>query len=240
MLPLTIALVLAVLFLAGMTKATLGFGESLVAMPLLTLLIGVQMAAPVAALMMTTLTGFLLLQSWQKVDFHATWRVMVAAVIGIPFGVWGLRTLPPQAITLTLGVVLVLVGLFNLARPTVRWIPGPRWGYVFGFIAGLMGGAVTAGGPPIVIFGTLRRLPPAEFRATLQGCFTPLNIFILLGHALAGLWTPPVLELYAMSLPVIFFALWIGGRVHHAIPAQAFTRVVYIVLVALGVVMVLS
>ncbi len=119
-------------------------------------------------------------------------------------------------------------------------MPGPRWGYLFGFVGGLLGGAITAGGPAIVIFGTLRRLPPDEFRATLQGCFTPLNIFILLGHALAGLWTPPVLELYAMSLPVIFFALWIGGRVHHAIPAQAFSRVVYLMLVALGVVMVIS
>jgi uncharacterized membrane protein YfcA len=240
MLPLTIALVLAVLFLAGMAKATLGFGESLIAMPLLTLLVGVQMAAPLAALMMTTLTGFLLLQTWQRVDFHATWRVMLAAVIGIPFGVWGLRALPAHAITLALGVILVLVGLFYLGRPTVRWIPGPRWGYLFGLIAGLMGGLVTAGGPPIVIFGTLRRLPPEEFRATLQGCFTPLNIFILLGHALAGLWTQPVLELYAMSLPVIFLALWIGGKLHHAIPAQTFSRVVYLVLVALGVVMVIS
>jgi uncharacterized membrane protein YfcA len=240
MLPLTIVLVLAILFLAGMVKATLGFGESLVAMPLLALVVGVQMAAPIAALMMTTLTGFLLLQSWQHVDFHATWRVMLSAVIGIPFGVWGLRTLPPQAITLALGGILVLVGLFNLARPTIRWIPGPRWGFLFGFLGGLMGGAVTAGGPPIVIFSTLRRLPPEEFRATLQGCFTPLNIFILLGHALAGLWTQPVLELYAMSLPVIFFALWIGGKVHHAIPAHTFSRMVYAVLVLLGVVMILS
>ena len=240
MLPLTIALALTVLFLAGMAKATLGFGKSLIAMPLLTLILGVQMAAPVTALMMTTLTGFLLLQTWQRVDFHATWRVMIAAVIGIPFGVWGLRSLPAQTITLTLGVVLVLVGLFYLARPRVRWIPGPRWGYLFGLVAGLMGGAVTAGGPPIVIFGTLRRLPPEEFRATLQGCFTPLNIFILLGHALAGLWTQPVLELYALSLPVIFLALWIGGKVHHAIPAQVFSRVVYLVLVALGAVMIFS
>ena len=240
MLPLTIVLVLAVLFVAGMTKATLGFGEALITMPLLTLLVGVQMAAPITALVMTTLTGFLLLQSWQHIDFQATWRVMVAAVIGIPFGVWGLRALPAQSITLALGVVLIVVGLFYLARPTVSWVPGPRWGYLFGFIAGLFGGAFTAGGPPVVIFGTLRRLPPEEFRATLQGCFTPLNIFILLGHALAGLWTQPVLELYALSLPVIFIALWIGMRLHRAIPAQAFSRVVYLALVALGVVMIIS
>ena len=114
-------------------------------------------------------------------------------------------------------------------------MPGPRWGYLFGFLARLLGGAFTAGGPPIVIFGTLRRLPPEEFRATLQGCFTPLNLFILLGHALACLWTPPVLELYLLGLPVALLALWLGTRVHRAIPAHTFERVVYLGLVLLGV-----
>ena len=160
-------------------------------MPLLTLLIGVQMAAPVAALMMTTLTGFLLLQSWQKVDFRATWRVMVAAVFGIPFGVWGLRTLPAHSIALVMGIVLVLVGLFYLvgtqgslgARPALG-IPVRLRGWA------ALGGAITAGGPSIVIFGTLRRLPPAEFRATLQGCFTPLKYFYSAGACPGGFVDP--------------------------------------------------
>lgn len=235
---LTIALVLAILFLAAMTKSTMGFGESMLAMPLLTLVIGVKMASPLTALMMTTLTAFLLLQNWRQVDFRLAWRVMLAAVVGIPFGIWGLRALPAAAITLALGLVLTIMGLFHLWRPQVAWLPGVRWGYVFGFASGVLGGAVTAGGPPILIYTTLRRLPPAEFRATLQGCFTPLNVFILIGHGLAGLWSAPVLTLYAWSLPLIFAALWLGGRLHRAIPARTFSWAVYLVLVMLGMVMI--
>jgi uncharacterized membrane protein YfcA len=231
--------VLLVLFVAGLIKATLGFGEALIAMPLLTLLTGVQMASPLTALVMSTLTLVMLLRSWQQVDLRSAWRVMVAAVIGIPFGVWGLWALPSDWVTLGLGIVLVLVGLFYLTRPTLGWVPGPRWGYLFGFISGLLGGALNVGGPPVIIFGTLRRMPPAEFRATLQGCFTPLNFFILLGHALAGLWTQPVLELYAWSLPVILVAFWLGTQVQRAIPARSFERVVYLGLVVLGCVMVI-
>jgi uncharacterized membrane protein YfcA len=230
--------VLLVLFFACLVKATLGFGEALIAMPLLTLLIGVQMASPLTALVMSTLTLVMLLRSWQQVDLRSAWRVSLAAVIGVPIGVWGLRALPAHWITLGLGIVLVLMGLFYLTRPTLRWIPGPRWGYLFGFISGVLGGAINSGGPPVIIFGTLRRMPPAEFRATLQGCFTPLNVFILLGHALAGLWTQPVLELYAWSLPVMLGTFWLGTYFQRAIPAHSFDRAVYLSLVVLGVVMV--
>lgn len=230
--------VLLVLFGACLVKSTLGFGEALIAMPFLTLLVGVQMAAPLTALVMSTLTLMMLLRSWQQVDLRAAWRVMLAAVVGVPLGVWGLRSLPSDWLTLGLGIVLVLVGLFHLTRPALRWVPGPRWGYLFGFISGVLGGAINGGGPPVIIYSTLRRMPPAEFRATLQGCFTPLNVFILLGHALAGLWTPPVLELYAWSLPVILAGLWLGSRFQQAIPARSFDRVVYLSLVVLGGVMV--
>lgn len=232
-----IVLVIAVLCLMGFIKAVLGFGESLITMPLLTLLIGAQVASPLAALLVTVLTGVMLVQSWQKIDLRSSWRVMLAAVIGIPFGLWGLRELPAAWINLALGLALVLVGLYNLRRPALAWVPGLRWGYVFGFFSGVFGSALNIGGPPVVIYGTLRRLPPAEFRATLQGYFTPLNLFILLGHALAGLWTPEVLQLFGYALVPALAALWLGSRLHRAMPPGSFERVVYGVLLVLGTVM---
>jgi uncharacterized protein len=234
----TLIVVMAILFLAGLAKSTLGFGESLLAMPLLTLAVGIQIATPLTALVMTTLTTTMLLRSWQRMDLRAAWRVMLAAVVGIPLGVWGLRNLPADVLTLAMGVSLAGYALFSLWKPVLRWQPGLRWGYVFGFTGGVMGGAVISGGPPILIYTTLRRLPPEEFRATLQGCFTPMNAFILLGHALGGFWTAPVLELYALSLPVIFIAYALGTLLSRRIPAATFTRLVYFVLLALGAIMI--
>jgi uncharacterized membrane protein YfcA len=179
----------------------------------------------------------MLVRSWQRVDLRAAWRVMLSAVVGIPLGVWGLRTLPAEVLFIAMGVSLVVYAAFSLWKPVLTWQPGPRWGYVFGFTGGVMGGAVISGGPPILIYTTLRRLSPDEFRATLQGCFTPMNVFILLGHALAGLWTAPVLQLYALSLPVIFIAYALGTLLSKRIPAALFTRIVYVVLLLLGGVM---
>ena len=51
-----ILLTLAIIFVAALTKATLGFGESLLAIPLLTFIVGIQVATPLSALMAGLIT----------------------------------------------------------------------------------------------------------------------------------------------------------------------------------------
>ena len=43
--------ILSILFISTFIRSTLGFGDALLAMPLLTLIIGVQTATPLVALM---------------------------------------------------------------------------------------------------------------------------------------------------------------------------------------------
>jgi uncharacterized membrane protein YfcA len=236
--PETILLTLAILFAAGLMKTMLGFGESLLTLPLLLLVLDTRIASPLVALIVSVLTTLILLRDWRQINFRSSWRVMAAGAVGVPFGVWGLSALPARWITLALGILLVLVGAFYMLLPAVRWVPGLRWGYLFGFFSGLLGGAFTTGGPPVVIYATLRRLPPDEFRATLQGWFTPLNMMVLAAHAAAGLWTAPVLELFGLALPGALIALWLGSTLKRFIPDHSFERIVYTILVLLGVVMV--
>jgi hypothetical protein len=42
-------------------------------------------------------------------------------------------------------------------------------------------------GPPLVIYGSMRRWSPQHFRATLQGYFLPASIIGMSGYRLAGL-----------------------------------------------------
>ena len=65
--------VLAVLFLATLIRSAFGFGEALVAVPLLALVIPVEVAAPLAVLVSITVAGLVLVQDWRKV--HAGQRL---------------------------------------------------------------------------------------------------------------------------------------------------------------------
>lgn len=228
---------LAILFLAALVKAILGFGESLLAIPLLTLVLGIQTASPLVSLLAATVTLLMLLRNWRAIDLAATWRLIAAAVVGVPLGVWGLKLLPATWITMILGVLLIGVGLYNLARPQLRPLYGQQWSYLFGFLAGLLGGAYNMASPPVLIYGAVRQWSPAQFRVTLQSFFLPVSVLILIGHASAGLWTSRVLSLYGLAWPVMLAAFWLGSRFTEQINAERFGQLLYGALIVLGIVL---
>jgi uncharacterized membrane protein YfcA len=142
-----------------------------VAIPLLTLVVGIQVATPVVGLTAGALTLLILAQNWRQVEMGVTWRLTLAAAFGIPLGVWGLKHLPDEWTTAALGFLLIGIGTYNLTQPSLLTLEGSRWTYLFGFLAGILGGAYNMAGPPMIVYGAMSRWPPAQFRATLQGFF---------------------------------------------------------------------
>jgi uncharacterized membrane protein YfcA len=232
-------LALTTIFMAALIKAVLGFGESLIAMPLLTLSLGIRVASPLICLVATSLTALVLCTTWQKVDLRATWRFALAAAVGTPLGVWGLRSLPATLATGILGGVLVLAGMYYLARPNLGAVEGAGWAYGFGLIAGILSGAYNVAGPPAVLYGSLKRWAPERFRATLQGFFLPITVIRLVGHGVAGMWTPEVVHLYVLAIPLVLVAFWVGNRVSHRMSPERYQRIIYGALVVLGVTLIL-
>ena len=232
-------LTLLILFIAALIKATFGFGESVVAIPFLTLLWGLQVAVPLLALLATVITVLLLVRGWQRVAFKELGPLFVGAALGVPVGVWGLKRLPSEWLITVLGLMLILMGLYNLFRPSVVTLRQSAWGYLFGFVAGALGGAYTIASPPIIIYGAARRWSPEVFRFTLQGLFLPLGGIIALSHGQAGLWTEPVLHLFALSLPVIGLAFWLGNIISRRLTVQRFERFVYAGIILSGVMLLL-
>jgi len=154
--------------------------------------------------------------------------------VGMPFGIWLLRHGDERVVNLVLGLLLVGYGAYNLTRPTLPALRSEAWAYPFGFVAGVLGSAYNTSGPPVVIYGAMRRWPPDLFRATLQGFFLISNVIVIAGHGLAGLWTAEVLWLTLLSLPVLVTAVIAGALVNRRIPAAQFARLVYVLLIVLG------
>src|ERR1051326_6606754 len=80
--------VLAVIFIATVIRSAFGFGEALVAVPLLALVIPVEVAAPLAVLVSITVALVILVQDWRKVHVSSAGRLLLATVFGIPCGLW--------------------------------------------------------------------------------------------------------------------------------------------------------
>jgi uncharacterized protein len=237
--PLTLAATLLVVFAATLLHATVGFGTASVAMPLLALAIGVKTAAPLVAFLILTTTLVIASRSWRSVELHATWGLLASSVVGIPIGLLILRSAPEAWLKGVLGVLLIVFSLYNLTRPALRIGEARGWVVLFGFVAGVIGGAFNTNAPPVVLYGALRGWPPARFRATLQSYFFPVGALVWLGHGLGGLWTLRVVTLYAMALPVVAVAIALGNRFNRRLTPGRFDRVLHVALIGFGLLLLL-
>lgn len=222
------------LFAASTVHAGLGFGTALVAMPLLSLVLGVGTATPLVGLAVLVTIVLVLARSWQSLDIRAAGRLLLGSACGVPLGVMLLQRAPPGMVQAVLGSVLVVYGAWSLARPALPRLEWQPAAYLFGICAGVLGGACNINGPPVVLYGALSRWDPERFRATLSGYFLPTALAICLAHGASGLWSRPVFELFAWALPVLLAGNWCGQRLSRRIAHERFARLLHQLLIVLG------
>jgi uncharacterized protein len=230
----TTAAVLAVLFLATFVRSAFGFGEALIAVPLLSLIMPVDVAAPVAVLISVTVAIVVLAQDWRHVHLRSAGWLVLSTLVGTPLGLLLLTQVDGPIVKACLGTIIAGFSTYSLFKRHRAALSDDRSAWAFGFAAGVLGGAYGMNGPPLVMYGTLRGWTPQHFRATLQGYFLPASLMSLAGYALAGLWKPLVTHYYVMALPVVMVAIFLGRAANGRMDGQTFLRFVHVGLVAVG------
>lgn len=236
-----IVFIIAAIFIGALVRATFGFGEAVVSMPLLALLpIDLHTSISLVGLAGITVALFTVISGWRYVDRSILMRLVIGALIGIPFGLLLVIKLPVSVITIALGIFLILYGAYSFLKITFTAhvvksrLQASFWALPVGVISGVFGSAYNTHGVPVVIYGTLKRWEPRRFRGTLQAHFLISGIFIVAGQALGGLWTKDLFLLFGASLPAIIIATLLGIFLHKRIPNEKFERYVFLLLVVLG------
>jgi len=227
----------AIMFVASLIYFTFGFGNALVAMPFLSTLIGVRGAAPLVALCSPLIAGVILARHRRALDLRSVADLLGSSLLGVPVGLFALRGLDESVTKTVLALVLIGFAAYRLRGSSPGGVIDRRWAYPFGFAAGVLGALYNTNGPPVIVYGALRRWPPERFRASLQGFFLPSSFVIMLGHALGGLWTRQVLQLFALRLPLVVLSIFLGERLARRISARAFDRYVHYALIVIGLVL---
>lgn len=236
---LVACLVVLVVFLGALTRATFGFGEAVVAMPLLALLpIGLPTAASLMGLVGLIIAAVSMLGGSRAIDRAVLLRLLLGTALGVPAGLLLVLLVPEATVSVLLGVFLVAYGLYGLSPATVTGPVGERWASPVGVVAGGLGSAYSFHGIPVAVYGTLREWPPAVFRDTLQAFFLVSGVLVVTGQALGGLWSHALLVLLLASLPAVAAAILLGRALHARMPAHRFHRYVHLLVVVLGLVLV--
>lgn len=227
---------MSIVFIATLIRSAFGFGEALIAVPLLAFVMPVRVAAPLGVLLSITIAGMVVAQDWNKIHFLSARWLVLSTLPGIPLGVLLLTSRHQLMVKAALGIVILAFSLYSLAGriPPELQHDTRSWLFACGFCAGILGGAFGMNGPPLVIYGTMRRWSAQHFRATLQAYFLPASLIGMLGYLLAGLWIRQVTYYYLLSLPVVIPTVYLGRFINNRMRGDAFIKYVYFGLAGIG------
>lgn len=229
--------ILSVIFIATIFRSAFGFGESLIAVPLLALWLPLNVAVPLSVLVSVTIAGVVVVQDWRKIHFRSAGGLIFYTLIGIPLGIWLMQSADERIVKVILGLIIIIFSIYLLIGKRLSELKTNSFPWLFGcgFLAGILGGAYGLNGPPLVIYGAKKRWSAQHFRATLQGYFLIASMIGIIGYWLAGLLVPSVIRYYLFSIPVLLPAVLIGRMINHRLHGDKFFRYVYVVLLGIGI-----
>lgn len=231
--------VLIVVFVATLIRSAFGFGEALIAVPLLALRFPLQIAAPLAVLLSITIALVVVAQDHRKIHLRSVGWLTLATVFGIPVGLALLTSSHQSMVKGAMALIIMAFAVYSLIgdRPPALKDDSKPWLLGCGFAAGVLGGAYGMNGPPLAIYGAMRRWSAQHFRATLQGYFLPASVLGMAGYWMKGLWVPTVTRYYLLALPAMVPAILLGRVVNHRLRGETFLKYIYAGLLVIGAVL---
>jgi uncharacterized protein len=231
-----------IMFVATVFRSAFGFGEAIIAVPLLALCIPVREAAPLTVLVSVVIAAVIVVQDWKQVQARSAGWLVFSSLFGIPLGLLLLTLGGDGMVKAVLAVFIMGFSAYSLLGRTPPALSTNSWRWLAGcgFVAGVLGGAFGMNGPPLVIYGAMRRWSAQHFRATLQGYFLPASLVGLGGFWLAGLWVAAVTHYFLWSLLVLLPAIQVGRLVNRWLPQESFVNYIYLGLIGMGAVLFLQ
>lgn len=227
-------LILIVTFLAGFTQGLSGFGSILLALPLLTIFIDIKTVIPLVALHGLFMTIILLIELRRHLEWKKVLPLFAGSIPGIPIGVFFLKNMNTDVIQLTMGVILLSYALFSLFCRAVIWEMKSIGVLLVGLLAGCLGGALGASGPPVIVYTSLQPWTKDTIKVTLQGFFVASGLVVVIFHAMNGLTTILVFRYFLISLPALVVGTYVGSFFYGRIGENTYKKIMFLLLALLG------
>ena len=141
----TTAYVLLVILVATLIRSAFGFGEALVAVPLLAIRLPISVAAPLAVLVSITVAAVIIAQDWRHIHLRSAGWLVAATLFGIPLGLDAADA--GQSLAWSKGTLAVIIMSFSAyaligRRPPELHSDNRIWLLACGFCAGRTGRSV--------------------------------------------------------------------------------------------------
>ena len=224
----------AIVWGAAFIHGLVGFAFALLAVPLLSFFWPLKDIVPLMALLGAVLNGLLFLSLRKYFFFSRIKGLLLGAIPGVVCGTVFLSQAPEVFLKGLLGLTLIIYGVYGLLKPQPRFVLSDKWGYFFGFWAGMLGAALNTPGPPVVVYVTLKNWSKNEVKSTLQGYFLLLILLVICAHTWEGLITIVTLKNFLKLVPLVVFGLFLGHKIYYFLNTKSYLRLLYLMLIIAG------
>jgi uncharacterized membrane protein YfcA len=229
----------AIVFGAYVVRGMSGFGTSLVAMPLLVLIMPIHTAVPMMTVLGLCVGAMLAVRDRSHVRWDEFRRMLPPTVLGVFAGIALFAWLDAALMQKLLGGFIVAYALHTLAsswmRPRVMQC-STRWAYPAGFGSALVDSMFGGGGGPLAVMYMLGRgYDPVTFRATLAVLWLLELVVRIAGYALGGYYSRTVLLLGVLLIPAMFLGNRLGESISRSMSQASFARLIAVILLASGI-----
>jgi len=234
--------VVLILSVASFIQSATGFGNALLCLATLPLIIPVEEGIALITVFNLAIASAILLFNRDGFSIKKAMPLIIGGVIGIPIGFYGLKVIDGALIIRVLGVVLIMISLNELLKgrilPLIH-LP-EKAGIPMGMLSGILGGAFNVGGPPIVVYAYSRGWGKAQSVAVMQSVFIVMG-FIRLGLMVgAGDCSPRLFHMTLWATLPAFGAIWLGKKALDHFPQQLLKQIVFTMILGMGIWYVIS
>jgi hypothetical protein len=213
---------LAAALAGGLARGFSGFGAALIFVPLASVALGPQRAAPLMLLAEAVAIAALTPGAWRLADRPQVGLLALGALMGTPLGAAILVQADPLA--LRWGIALAILGLLGLLVSGWRFRgrPSPQATLGVGLAGGVLGGVAMVSGPPVMAYLLGQARPARQVRASFGLYLAAGGLIAGIAYAAAGLLTPALAAPFLVTAPVYGIGIWLGTRMFGLASERAF------------------
>jgi uncharacterized membrane protein YfcA len=230
-----VAAVVVAVALGAFVKGITGAGLPLIAIPVLATVVGPEEAVVVMTIP-TLLSNLMMIRAHRRPlrDVPDLAPLLVAGVIGTAIGVWLLRELSPDALSLVLAGTVILYVVVRILRPEMRlssrvsrFAAAP-----VSFAAGTLQGAAGVSGPLLASYLHSYRMDRSTYLFALTVLLQVFGLAQIIGVAVTGLYSADRLLISTLAVIPVAIVMPLGIALSRRLSTAGFDRLVLIVLVA--------
>ena len=224
-------------FVGGVVQGCMGFGMAMIAVPPLLMVLPATTVVPALNLLSLLNTSAMTWHLRADVRRDLTLPLVAGAALGVPLGIYLLKTFEGAAFKAGVGIFILLLAAVLLSGWT-RPMRNPHWVmYPVGFVGGFMNGSISIGGPPVILFLTSQGIPKDIFRANLAAYFTLVGLLATTGFTIAGVLTWDVFLYAATIAPAALVGTYTGVKLSTKVSQEIFRRLTLLCIIVMGLVL---